>query len=436
MPGKLTVAINAEIAPHYIGGSESAVLSLIRMMGRSDCDIDQMILSIPKYVKAFEPKLGPNQQVIPWQIKPAIVHTYPISKRWSWLRDLAGPFKPQFDDLVHGYRRRRYGKNLLPQAVEPKKLRELNAEVIHFPMAQCFMTDIPFIYEPHDLQQFHFPEFFSPEALDYRERLYGYGCLNSRLIVCGTWWTKRDIMHQYALPAERIAVIPRYSVNARADLEKDEQAFLLREAGFGEDYIIYPAMCFPNKNHLRLFEAMARLRDKTGRKIVLVCTGRIYEPHHPALLESIAAHGLEDQVRFTGPLEERLYTALLHGARFIIFPSLFEGLSQSLLEGLALGKPIVAARQSSIPETVGEAALLHDGEDVDSIAESLQFAFDHPEEIAAIGRKGPDEMHRYDWGRAARTFVACYKHVAGRVLTSSEEALLARALSPTPPIHD
>lgn len=436
MPGKLTVAVNAEIAPHYFGGSESAVLSLIRKMGRPGTDIDQIILAIPKYVKAFEPMLAPNQRVVPWRIKPVIVRTSPVSNRWSWLRDLAGPFKPRFDLMVHGYRQLRYGKLLLPQAEEPEKLRELGAEVIHFPMAQCFVTDLPFIYEPHDLQQFHFPEFFSPEELDYRARIYGYGCLNSRLIVCGTWWTKQDIMHQYALPAERIAVIPRYSVNARVELGSDEQASLLRKAGVGEDFIIYPAMCFPHKNHLRLFEALARLRDKVGRRIVLVCTGRIFEPHHPALLESIAAHGLEDQVRFTGPLEERQYTALLLGARFIVFPSLFEGLSQSLLEGLALGKPIVAARQSSIPETVGEAALLHDGEDVDSIAKSLQFALDHPEEMAVIGREGPDEIRRYDWGRAAQTFVACYKHVVGRTLTGSEEALLSRALSPTPPIHD
>ncbi len=435
MSSRLTVAINAEIDPRFLGGSETAVTSLIQMMGHQETEIDQLILAIPKFVEDLQPMLGPNQLVIPWPIK-RVIAPYPVSKRWSWLRALTGPFKPEFDQLVHIYRKLRYGKRTVAEAKEPEKLHQMGVEVVHFPMAQCFVTDLPFIYEPHDLQQCHFPEFFSPEELDYRAHIYGYGCLNARLIVCGTWWTKQDIMHQFALPAERIAVIPRYSVNARVELGTGVQALLLREVGVPEDFIIYPAMCFPHKNHLRLFEALARLRDKAGRKIFLVCTGRIFEPHYPTLLKSIKSLGLEDQVRFTGSLNERHYTALLLGARFIVFPSLFEGLSQSLLEGLALGKPIVAAHQSSIPETVGEAALLHDGEDVDSIAESLEFALDHPEEMADIGRRSANEICRYDWGRAAQTFVACYKHVAGRTLTDSEEALLSRALSPTPPIQE
>ena len=434
MPGRLQVAVNAEIAPHYFGGSESVVMSLIQEMAKIDGGIDQTILAIPKYTKAFEPLLGPHQRVLPWRNRPASIATYPVSRRWAWLRRVMSA--EGFKRLVMDYRRLRYGTRLLPQAETPEVLVKNGIDIVHFPTAQCFVTDLPFIYEPHDLQQFHYPEFFSAEEIDYRDRLYGYGCRNARLVVCGTWFTKHDIMHQYDLPPERVAVIPRYSVNARRKLETDEQKELLKELGIDGDFIIFPAMCFPHKNHLRLFEALARLRDETGQEITLVCTGRLYESHFQNLQDRIHNLGLDRQICFTGPLDEKPYTALLHGARFVVFPSLFEGLSQSLMEALAMGKPIVAARQSSIPETVGKAARLHDGEDVDSIAQSLKFALDNPDEMAAIGRKGLAEIHRYNWGRAAQTFVACYKHVAGRQLTGGEECLLARALSPHRPDTD
>ena len=188
----------------------------------------------------------------------------------------------------------------------------------------------------------------------------------------------------------------------------------------------YPAMTFPHKNHVRLIEAMAQLRDR-GVRVNLVCTGRPYKPFHPTILNAIRRHGLEDQVQFLGRISEELLAVCYQQSKFIVFPSLLEGHSQSLLEALYHRKPIIAARQSSIPETIGAAGHLFDAEDVDSIAAAVGRAWTEPALLATLQSSARFSFERYRWDRALTTLTACYKHAAGRVLTREEQAALDRA---------
>src|SRR6185295_2727662 len=135
-------------------------------------------------------------------------------------------------------------------------------------------TRRPYIFEPHDIQQMHFPEFFPPDILRWRHETYTDGIRNSAFVVCGTWWTKRDIMRHFGVPREKVAVIPRSSSMGQAKIEPAEARKLAVEAGLPNAFMYYPAMTFPHKNHLRLLEAMELLRDKQGVTVNLVCTGR------------------------------------------------------------------------------------------------------------------------------------------------------------------
>jgi glycosyltransferase involved in cell wall biosynthesis len=158
-----------------------------------------------------------------------------------------------------------------------------------------------------------------------------------------------------------------------------------------------------------------------------VCTGRPFRRHHGTLLEAVRRLKLEDQVKFLGPVPEEELVTVFERATMVVFPSLFEGLSQALLESLAFGKPILAARQTSIPETVGEAALLFDGLDVEAIVAALRRATTDADMMQSIASKAPAQLARFDWDRAALMLAACYKRAAGRTLTPPEESALSEA---------
>ncbi len=430
--GKVTVALNALINPANAGGSESSALSILSSFRDAGPeDIDMLVTALPPYARRMAEIRGDPQKVITW---PWPEFT-PVSSEptRAWARRLRkrlgeGLIGRLFDDRSRVANEKAFLAKMPAAADVDALLDRHHVDVVHFTYPVKWPTRRPFIFEPHDIQQHHFPEFFTPDVLAWRKKTYGEGIRQAAFVVCGTWWTKRDIMKWYGVDPRQVAVIPRSSAMGRAEVSPEEEQRLAAEAGLERPFMFYPAMTFPHKNHLRLFEAMARLRDARGLSLQLVCTGRAYGPFHTQLLEAVERLGLQDQVRFLGVISDALLAVCYRRARFIVFPSLLEGHSQSLLEALWHGRAVVAANQSSIPETIRGAGLLFDGLSVDEMTESLGRAWTDDALVAALEAKAPDASDHCPWDRAIVTLTACYKSAAGRPLGPAEQAALDRAL--------
>ena len=429
---KLTVALNALINPANAGGSESSALSILtsfRDAGPSD--IEMLVTALPPYARRMAELRGDADKVITWPWPEFTPVSSEATKGWARrLRKKLGrgALGRLFDNLSRAENERAFLKKMPKRAEIDALLDRHGVDVVHFTYPVKWPTRRPFIFEPHDIQQHHFPEFFSPDVLAWRKKTYGEGIRQAAFVVCGTWWTKRDIMKWYGVPARQVAVIPRSSAMGRAEVSADEEWALAAEADLLAPFMFYPAMTFPHKNHLRLFETMARLRDQKGLKLQLVCTGRAYAPFHPELEAAVERLGLKDQVRFLGVVSDALLAVCYRRARFLVFPSLLEGHSQSLLEALWQGRAIVAANQSSIPETIGGAGLLFDGTSTDEMTAALERAWTDDDLIATLEAKAPAASDHCRWDRAIVTLTACYKSAAGRPLGPAEQAALDRAL--------
>ena len=430
--GKVTVALNALINPANAGGSESSALSIVTSFrDGGPPDIGMLVTAQKRYVAQMAEIRGDRAKVIAWPWREFT----PVSSepKAAWAKALRRPLGRGalgrlFDDLWRAENQKAFVKEMPDRAAIDARLDKFGVDVVHFTYPVTWPTRRPFIFEPHDIQQHHFPEFFSPDVLAWRKKTYTQGIANAAFVVCGTWWTKRDIMRWYGVGADKVAVIPRSSAMGRAEVSQAEETALAAGAGLDGPFMFYPAMTFPHKNHLRLFEAMARLRDQRGLRLQLVCTGRAYGPFHPELEAAVKRMGLEDQVRFLGVVSDELLAVCYRRARFVVFPSLLEGHSQSLLEALWHGRAIVAANQSSIPETIGGAGLLFDGTDLDEMAEALARAWSDDDLIASLAALAPGACDNCRWDRAILTLTACYKSAAGRPLGPAEQAALDRAL--------
>ena len=430
--GKLTVALNALINPANAGGSESSALSILTSFrDHGPPDIDMLVTAQKRYVAQMAELRGDRAKVIAWPWREFT----PVSSepKSAWAKALrrplgSGALGRLFDDLSRAENQKAFAREMPDQAEIDARLDKFGVDVVHFTYPVTWPTRRPFIFEPHDIQQHHFPEFFSPDVLAWRKTTYTDGIAKAAFVVCGTWWTKRDIMRCYGVGADKVAVIPRSSAMGRAEVSQAEETALAAGAGLDGPFMFYPAMTFPHKNHLRLFEAMARLRDQRGLTLQLVCTGRAYAPFHPELEAAVRRLGLEHQVRFLGVVSDELLAVCYRRARFVVFPSLLEGHSQSLLEALWHGRAIVAASQSSIPETIGGAGLLFDGLDLDGMTEALARAWSDDDLIASLEAQAPAASDHCRWDRAILSLTACYKSAAGRPLGPAEQAALDRAL--------
>jgi glycosyltransferase involved in cell wall biosynthesis len=231
---------------------------------------------------------------------------------------------------------------------------------------------------------------------------------HATLVVADSDFVRLDIVRQYGVPAEKVVTIPlASSLRFHARPAPAVCAAVRARWQLPETFALYPAMTNEHKNHLRLLEAVAQLRDE-GRVVDVVCPGK--QAHvWPAIEQRRRDLGLESQVRFTGFIAPEELLALYQLAQFVVFPSLFEGAGLPVLEAMEQGVAVACSEIPPLREYAGDTALFFDPTRVDAIAHALERLSADPtlrqeQREAALRRSqlfGPRQM--------ARRHLAVYK---------------------------
>ena len=157
------------------------------------------------------------------------------------------------------------------------------------------------------------------------------------------------------------------------------------------DFLLYPAKPWPHKNHDRLLEALAMIRDRTGSVIPLVCSGARAADFSRV---SDRARELGLPVIFPGFVGPKELRGLYELATGLAFPSRFEGWGLPVCEAFSAGLPVVSSSATGLPELVGDAALIFDPESTEQIAEAVQ-------------RVGPTRICEGRWPSEATIATSC-----------------------------
>ena len=120
------------------------------------------------------------------------------------------------------------------------------------------------------------------------------------------------------------------------------------------------------------------------------------------VFESVRLDPLPPQVHFTGYVSDEQLPALYSGALALVYPSLYEGFGLPPLEAMACGTPVVTSNGTSLPEIAGDAAVLVDPEDVDSIAEGILRVVSSSALRDNLRRLGLDRASRATWESTAQ----------------------------------
>ena len=302
-------------------------------------------------------------------------------------------------------------------------------DVVHFPNQMAFLTQVPSIYHPHDLQHLHLPELFEPRFIELRETFYRAYCEQAAVVVMLTHWGKRDIVEHYGLPEEKVAVIGAGSALSEypAPSERDLEALRAR-LSLPDRFLLYPGQTWPHKNHVRLLEAIALIRDKEGIEVPVVCPGQHHPDNHPVVAERAQELRLDRLVSFPGFISVTELRGLYELCRGLVFPSRFEGFGLPLCEAFEAGVPVASSTATCLPEVAGDAALSFDPEDTVGMAQAIRALWsDEPvrEDLIAKGRL---RAQHYSWDRSARMFRAHYRRLGNRPLTGEDLKLLGRPL--------
>ena len=220
--------------------------------------------------------------------------------------------------------------------------------------------------------------------------------------------TKRDAMRLYGVPQERLTVVLPgvksffHPVRDPGRLQEIRSRYALPER-----FILHVGTVEPRKNLATLFEAFKLL---SGTEVKLVIAGRKGWSCEE-IFARLARLGLESHVVFTGFVPDDDLPALYSLAEVFAYPSLYEGFGLPPLEAMACGTPVVSSNSSSLPEVVGDAAILVVPGDVPGWKEALETLLALAELKASLRERGLRRASRFTWEAAALKTREVYREV-------------------------
>jgi glycosyltransferase involved in cell wall biosynthesis len=266
----------------------------------------------------------------------------------------------------------------------------------------------------HDLAFLRLPRSFPPlQSLRLRWQVRA-NARRAAAVVTASQHSKGDIRRAYGIPERRIAVIPlaadpRMARTATpADIET-----VRRELGIGHRYVLSLGRLNARKNLVGLVRAFECLQPRLAERTQLVIAGpRDYRTDE--LDRAIAVSPCRGDILRVGQVRDDRLPALLSGAAVFVYPSFFEGFGFPPLEAMACDVPVVCSAATSLPEVVGDAAVMVDPASTDAIAGAVHSVLNDPAMRAALVAKGRRRLAAFSWRATAERTVDVYREAAKR----------------------
>jgi glycosyltransferase involved in cell wall biosynthesis len=272
-------------------------------------------------------------------------------------------------------------------AARPGRLRTHyeGLDAVHYPLTIALpRLGVPSAVTVHDLQHLDHPELFARAERIFRARMHEGSARRADAVIVPSQFVRRRAIELLGLPPERVHAIP-WGI--------DHDRFRTGEDPRGR-FLLYPARPWPHKNHARLLQAFALLRQERP-ELELVLTGGRHKggPTPPG----VDVRGLVD----AGEL-----ASLYRRAACLVFPSLYEGFGQPPLEAMASGCPVAASNIPAVAEACGKAAALFDPTNVEDMAAVVAGVLDAPDRFVYAGL---ERARAFTWTETARRHEAVYR---------------------------
>ncbi len=215
------------------------------------------------------------------------------------------------------------------------------------------------------------------------------------------------------MPADKVSVIPNAIDDRFSQPPAPDEVQRVRERfQLDGEFVLYVGNIRPHKNLVRLIEALHQLRESSRFEHLRLLIIGDEISKYPTLRRAVHRHKLHKHVRFFGFVPDRTLAVLYRLATVFVFPSLYEGFGLPPLEAMASGTPVVTSNVSSLPEVVGDAALLIDPYDPAAIAEGISLALTDEALRAQLVARGLERARSYSWETSVRRVREVYDEVA------------------------
>jgi glycosyltransferase involved in cell wall biosynthesis len=296
----------------------------------------------------------------------------------------------------------------------PQSARQLKLDLLYSP---CTIAPVynpcPVVTTFHDVIPLVLPEYkaeTSSRGFQLRWKMAVTAARRARLLLTDSEFSKHDIVRVLGVADEQVVVV-YLGVNELYHPTSAEQQAVVRERlGLPASFIFYVGGFEKRKNVSSLLRAYAAALSHLSAQPPLVIVGKppsaVESARDPALFPDVrglaAQLGLGEQVLWIGSISDEDKAALFGAATAFVFPSTYEGFGLGPLEAMACGTPTICSNRSSMPEVVGDAAILVDPTNIAELADAIVELFNNPAQQARLREAGPQQAAHFTWEHTAR----------------------------------
>lgn len=299
-------------------------------------------------------------------------------------------------------------RNYYEQFKLPKKIyKEYPSAIIHYPdtMAPLFSKN-KVIITVHDISFKAMANIFTFKTKLWKNTITRLSLRKAYKIVVDTNFTKNEVLKYYSSQYEKKMDVVYCGFNDFSKQPIDENKIKSDVLKLKEkEYILTVSTISPRKNIDGLIKAFDLIKNKVDCKLVIVGkNGWLYESVYK-LVEQL---NLGDRVVFAGGINDVELGFLYKNAKLFVYPSFYEGFGLPPLEAMSFGTPCIVSNKTSIPEVVGDAAILVNPYGITEMAEAIKNVIIDNNLYCRLHEKGFNRIKKFSWRKCAEDMIKIY----------------------------
>ncbi|HHH9824333.1 TPA: glycosyltransferase family 4 protein [Enterobacter asburiae] len=263
----------------------------------------------------------------------------------------------------------------------------------------------------HDLSIFTWPQCHPPERVRFMQKELLLAIKRASVFITVTEFARQELATYFNLPLTRIftshlASSGDFSPRTESEMRSRLERWRLTPGG----YCLFTGSIEPRKNIVTLLDAYERLPIRLRQSYPLIVSGYqgwVSEGIH----QRFGVAERQGWLRYLGYMPSADLPYLFAGAKSFLFPSLYEGFGLPVLEAMASGTPVVCSDAASLPEVVGDCALMCAPEDTETLTEIIQRSIEDDAWRRQARAKGIARAQTFSWQRCARETIHAYRQV-------------------------
>jgi len=272
----------------------------------------------------------------------------------------------------------------------------------------------PYVVSIHDLSYYVHPERCPPVRRQYWYAMTRHSVKAADRIITISENSRRDIARFFPGSESKIRITALAAHSRFKPIGLDRQESLLTQYEDklkSQPYVLYVGTLEPGKNVARIVQAFDAVASKFPDHLLVLAgdKGWLYE----SVFDTIENAAHRNRIVYLGHVSDMEAVHLFNFADAFVFPSLYEGFGLPPLEAMQCGCPVVTSNRSSIPEVVGDAAIMVNPESVTEISTAMRRLLESKVARQEFSQAGLERARLFSWDKCAAETLAVYREVAG-----------------------